>query len=179
MNKDELKQLYILQVLGRGIDSRDYAGMPAGARKALEKRGAGYFLKPGERAKFTVALTGGAFDILHIGHLFTLERAKGLADLLVVVVARDETIRMRKKREPIHHEDYRRRMVEALKPVDLAIVGGSNALETVARVSPDLVVYGYDQKPFVKSGGFKSVKLRGHMQKHKYKTSKIIRELEL
>lgn len=179
MNKDELKQLYILQVLGRGIDSRDYGRMPASVRKALERREGRYFLKQGERRKFTVALTGGAFDILHIGHIFTLERAKELADVLVVVVARDETVRMRKKREPIHAENYRRRMVEALKPVDLAIVGGSSPLETVARVSPDIVVYGYDQKPFVKEGGFKSVKLRSHMQKHKYKTSKIIRELEL
>ncbi len=179
MNKEELKQLYILQVLGRGIEPRDCLWLGKGAKKALEKREGRYFLKQSERRKFTVALTGGAFDILHIGHIFTLEKAKSLADVLVVVVARDETVRMRKKREPIHAEDYRRRMVEALKPVDLAIVGGSNALETVGRVSPDIVVYGYDQKPFVKEGGFKSVKLRAHMQKHKYKTSKIIRELEL
>ena len=179
MNKEELIQLYVLQALGRGIEPRDYLGLGKSAKNALEMREARYFLKQRERRKFTVALTGGAFDILHIGHLFTLEKAKALADVLVVVVARDETVRARKKREPIHKEEYRRRMVEALKPVDLAIVGSSSPLETVARVSPDIVVYGYDQKPFVKEGGFKAVTLRSHMQKHKYKTSKIIRELEL
>ena len=70
MDKEELIQLYVLQTLGRGIEPRDYSGLGKSAKKALERREGGYFLKKGERRKFTVALTGGAFDILHIGFRF-------------------------------------------------------------------------------------------------------------
>ncbi len=64
----------------------------------------------------------GVFDLLHAGHLHYLEQAKALGDHLTVVVAHDETVRKR-KHEPVTGMDLRRRMVEGLKPVDVAITG--------------------------------------------------------
>ena len=64
----------------------------------------------------------GIFDLLHAGHLHYVEQAKSLGDELVVVIAHDETVRMQ-KHEPVTGQDLRRRMVEGLKPVDMAMVG--------------------------------------------------------
>ena len=87
----------------------------------------------------------GVFDLLHPGHLYFLTEAKKLGDELVVVVARDQTAR-RLKHEPYVPEHVRREMVEALKPVDRAILGSTTDIyETVVRERPQLIALGYDQ----------------------------------
>ena len=63
----------------------------------------------------------GVFDLLHAGHLHYLEQAKSLGTHLTVVIAHDDTVRVR-KHEPVTNHDLRRRMVEGLKPVDQAII---------------------------------------------------------
>jgi FAD synthetase len=88
----------------------------------------------------------GVFDLLHPGHLFFLEEAKKLGDELVVVVARDQTAR-RLKHEPYVPEQIRREMVEALKPVDRAVLGSATDIyQTVVEERPDIIALGYDQK---------------------------------
>jgi len=87
----------------------------------------------------------GVFDLLHPGHLYFLEEAKQLGDELVVVVARDQTAR-RLKHEPYVPEHIRRQMVEALKPVDRAILGSSTDIyQTVVDEKPDIIALGHDQ----------------------------------
>jgi len=87
----------------------------------------------------------GVFDLLHPGHLYFLEEAKRLGDELVVVVARDQTAR-RLKHEPYVPEHIRRQMVEALKPVDRAILGSATDIyQTVVDVKPDIIALGHDQ----------------------------------
>ena len=76
--------------------------------------------KEGKRIGFTCS----TFDLLHAGHLHYLEQAKSLGNHLTVVVAHDDTVRIR-KHEPVTNHDLRRRMVEGLKPVDEAIIGNS------------------------------------------------------
>jgi len=90
----------------------------------------------------------GVFDLLHAGHLHYLEQAKSLGDHLTVVVAHDDTVRIR-KHEPVTNHDLRRRMVEGLKPVDEAIVGNSpdvSIFEILPLVNPDVIALGYDQE---------------------------------
>ncbi|MEE9489142.1 MAG: adenylyltransferase/cytidyltransferase family protein, partial [Thermoplasmata archaeon] len=48
-------------------------------------------------------MASGVFDLLHTGHLHYLEEAKKLGDELIVVVARDSTVR-KEKHEPITTE---------------------------------------------------------------------------
>ncbi len=87
----------------------------------------------------------GVFDLLHPGHLYFLSEARKLGDELVVVVARDQTAR-RLKHEPYVSEMIRREMVEALKPVDRAILGSATDIyQTVVEVHPDLIALGHDQ----------------------------------
>ncbi|EQD38465.1 Glycerol-3-phosphate cytidylyltransferase [mine drainage metagenome] len=87
----------------------------------------------------------GVFDLLHPGHVYFLSEARKLGDELVVVVARDQTAR-RLKHEPYVPEMIRREMVEALKPVDRAILGSTTDIyQTVVEVHPDLIALGHDQ----------------------------------
>ncbi len=131
-----------------------------------------------ERAKIKVVLTGGVFDILHLGHLYTLTEAKKYGDFLVVVIASDRHI-AKKGRKPIHSQEYRAKMVEALKPVDATVLGEDDPMKIVEMVKPDVIVYGYDQQEFIKPHGVKIVKLKEHIEPEKFKTNKIIKELEL
>ncbi|MDE1820815.1 MAG: FAD synthase [Euryarchaeota archaeon] len=87
----------------------------------------------------------GVFDLLHPGHLYFLTQSRKLGDELVVVVARDRTA-SRLKRQPILPEEMRREMVEALKPVDRALLGSlTDIYHTVEEVKPDIIALGYDQ----------------------------------
>ncbi|HKV90736.1 MAG TPA: adenylyltransferase/cytidyltransferase family protein [Thermoplasmata archaeon] len=88
----------------------------------------------------------GVFDLLHPGHVFFLSEARKLGDELVVVVARDRTAR-RLKQEPYVAEHLRREMVEALKPVDRAVLGSQTDIyETVVREKPEIIALGYNQQ---------------------------------
>ncbi len=88
----------------------------------------------------------GVFDLLHIGHLHYLKEARKLGSELIVVVATDETVRKR-KHNPIIPQEMRRELVEALKPVNKAVVGHSDDdLMIVEEIKPDIIALGYDQK---------------------------------
>ena len=90
----------------------------------------------------------GVFDLLHAGHLHYLEQAKSLGDHLTVVIAHDDTVRMR-KHEPVTSQDLRRRMVAGLKPVDHAMVGNPPTVpmyDILPIVEPDIIAIGYDQE---------------------------------
>ncbi|MCP8307739.1 MAG: FAD synthase [archaeon] len=94
-----------------------------------------------------VVLTGGVFDIIHPGHIFTLSSAKNLGDVLVVIVARDKTVTKNKGRSPFNNEEQRLELVNSLKIVDAAILGSEgNIFESVMKVMPDVIALGYDQK---------------------------------
>ena len=112
--KETAKRLYLTQLEYGGIPEDIFHFLPEGERKLLQEKGGVFVLRPEERAKLKVVLTGGVFDILHIGHILTLEEASKHGDVLVVAVAKDEHIR-KKNREPIHAQEYRQRMVGSLK----------------------------------------------------------------
>ena len=90
-------------------------------------------------------MASGVFDLIHLGHVHYLEEAKRLGDELVVVVARDSTVR-KEKHEPITPEEFRRHLVESLKPVDKAVLGGERDMyQIVEELKPDIIALGYDQ----------------------------------
>jgi len=107
-------------------------------------------------AKAKVVLATGAFDLLHYGHYRFLEEAKksgGSNSKLIVIIARDKTIKKRKGKRPILPEDQRRALVEALKPVDQAILGYErmNVEAVVRKIKPDIIAVGYDQRDMRKT----------------------------
>ena len=60
------------------------------------------------RNSVKIVLAGGVFDIIHPGHIHTLNEAKDLGDILVVVIATDQTAQKMKKREPLHDQNLDR-----------------------------------------------------------------------
>ena len=98
------------------------------------------------RSRIIVVMAGGSFDIIHPGHLETLEQARALGDSLIVSVARDATFRKNKKKEPLHREALRQKLVSSLRIVDAAVLGSEHdILETAFMIKPDIVALGYDQ----------------------------------
>ena len=103
-----------------------------------------------------IVLASGAFDLLHYGHLKFLVEAKkagGKNAKLIVIVARDSTIERLKGEKPVIHEDQRRALVEALKPVDVAILGYRNLSYegVITKIKPDIIAVGYDQSSVKKA----------------------------
>lgn len=174
--KEKIKKLFILQLREGGIAEDVFHFLPDDEQRLLEEKNDRFFLKPEYRKKLKVVLTGGVFDILHIGHVFTLNEAKKHGDVLVVAVASDAHIE-KKKRKPIHSQEYRAAIVELLKPVDVALLGKAKPKDLFEFVGPDVVVYGYDQEPFIRPEGVEVVKLSLQIEGEKFKTSKIIEEL--
>ena len=112
----------------------------------------------------------GVFDLLHAGHLHYLEEAKALGEHLIVVIAHDDTVRMR-KHEPVTNHDLRCRMVSGLKPVDEAIVGNPPTIpmyDILPNINPDIIALGYDQKHSIDS-------IREGLEKHGFGKVRVTR----
>lgn len=100
----------------------------------------------GSRGRVRV-MTTGVFDLIHLGHIHMLQAAKKHGDELVVVIARDETV-LKQKHNPINPEEVRRQIVEALKPVDRAVLGHHGDIyRVVTELRPNVIALGFDQ-PF-------------------------------
>jgi len=93
-----------------------------------------------------IVLAGGVFDIIHPGHINTLNAARKLGNFLVVVIATDKTAIKMKKREPLHSAELRQELVSSLTMVDLCIIGDEDDIfKTVDLVKPQIIALGYDQ----------------------------------
>lgn len=94
----------------------------------------------------TVAFTNGCFDILHEGHIFSLSQAAQEADLLVVGVNSDASVKRLKGNErPINNEHSRAHMLAALVLVDMVVVFEEDTpLELITALKPDILVKGGD-----------------------------------
>jgi len=144
-----------------------------------------------ETKKGKVVLASGTFDLLHLGHVKFLEEAKkagGPNAKLVVIVARDSTVKKRKGRAPIIPEDQRRALIEALKVVDEALLGYEdfNIERTIEKIKPDIIAVGHDQsgierevRRFIEEKGLKIevVKIRKFGKEELNSSSKIMRKI--
>ena len=132
----------------------------------------------------------GTFDIIHPGHGYYLQQSKKLGGKdakLVVVVARDATVRAR-KRVPIVGEEQRLEVVRLLKPVDEAYLGSNTDMfQIVEKINPDIITIGADQNfdlellsEELKKRGLKAkvVKITGYREAPLDSSCKIIRKIK-
>ncbi len=95
-----------------------------------------------------IVFTNGCFDLLHVGHLDYLEKARALGDCLVVAINTDESIReLKGAKRPIQNLESRARLLAGLACVDyVTFFSESTPLATIKAISPDILVKGADYK---------------------------------
>jgi glycerol-3-phosphate cytidylyltransferase len=93
----------------------------------------------------TTVLTYGTFDLLHVGHINLLERARGLGDRLIVGLSSDN-FNSRKGKTCIYPFPERKRILEAIRHVDTVIIEKSweQKVEDVRRHRVDIFAMGDD-----------------------------------
>ncbi|EOU9948782.1 adenylyltransferase/cytidyltransferase family protein [Escherichia coli] len=91
-------------------------------------------------------ITFGTFDVLHIGHINILKRAKKMGDYLIVGVSSDYLNFSKKQRCPVYPETERLEIIRSLKFVDEVFIEESLELkgEYIKKFKADILVMGDD-----------------------------------
>jgi rfaE bifunctional protein nucleotidyltransferase chain/domain len=94
----------------------------------------------------TIVLTNGHFDILHVGHVDCLQRAKALGDVLIVGLNSDVSTRLLKgEKRPIVLQEERAQLLVALECVDYVIIFEETTAERLlAALKPEVYAKGGD-----------------------------------
>lgn len=94
----------------------------------------------------TVVATGGCFDLLHAGHIATLEAARALGGCLIVCLNSDASVRRLKGSDrPLQRQDDRARVLRALQCVDAVVVFDEDTpAQALRRLRPDIWAKGGD-----------------------------------
>lgn len=97
----------------------------------------------------TVVFTNGCFDILHVGHVTYLEKARNLGKHLIVGLNTDASVqRLKGPTRPLVHELDRARVLAALASVDAVVLFDQDTpTELISHIRPDILVKGGDYKP--------------------------------
>jgi len=92
----------------------------------------------------TIAFTNGCFDLIHSGHLASLQQAAATADELVVALNSDESVRQLKGvGRPILLAAERSVLIASLRPVSaVTIFAEPTPLEVIVQIRPDILVKG-------------------------------------
>jgi rfaE bifunctional protein nucleotidyltransferase chain/domain len=101
---------------------------------------------PGKRNGRRVVFTNGCFDLLHPGHIGSLEQARALGDVLIVGLNSDGSVRQLKGAgRPVLPERERAEILAALECVDAVVIFDElTPREVIARLLPDVLVKGGD-----------------------------------
>jgi D-beta-D-heptose 7-phosphate kinase/D-beta-D-heptose 1-phosphate adenosyltransferase len=96
----------------------------------------------------TIAFTNGVFDILHEGHIALLSKAATFADILVVGVNSDASVkRLKGENRPVNNEQSRMKILAALIMVDAIVLFEEDTpLELIKKIQPDVLIKGGDYK---------------------------------
>lgn len=93
----------------------------------------------------TIVLIGGCFDIIHLGHIKFIQKAKEKGDVLFILLESDESARRLKgKNRPINSQKDRAIMLSAIKYVDFVIPVSSMKTDQeydklISQLMPDII----------------------------------------
>jgi D-beta-D-heptose 7-phosphate kinase/D-beta-D-heptose 1-phosphate adenosyltransferase len=121
---------------------------PSGDQKILQREALRHELESRRRLGQRLAFTNGCFDVLHAGHVQYLQEARAQADLLLVGLNSDASIRSLKGHgRPIHSQDARALVLAALQVVDyITLFDEPTPLALIEAVRPDVLVKGADYR---------------------------------
>jgi len=128
---------------GGGVSSLSFSPTPVPVEPGADARRVAAAIRA---SGGTVVAAGGCFDLLHAGHVRTLEAARGLGDCLIVCLNSDASVRRLKgAQRPIIGERDRAELLRALACVDAVLVFDEDSPETVLEsLRPDIWVKGGD-----------------------------------
>ena len=106
------------------------------------------FVKKEKKAGKKIVFTNGCFDILHAGHVKSIEFAKSKGDILVLGLNSDSSVkRLKGPKRPVNKQADRAIVLAALGAVDaVCIFSQDTPLELIKLVKPDVLVKGADYK---------------------------------
>jgi D-beta-D-heptose 7-phosphate kinase / D-beta-D-heptose 1-phosphate adenosyltransferase len=95
-----------------------------------------------------IVFTNGCFDILHIGHVKYLEKAKDFGDILILGLNSDKSLqRLKGPNRPINSEDDRAYILASINVVDYVVIFEEDTpFELIKLINPDVLVKGTDYK---------------------------------
>ena len=93
-----------------------------------------------------VVFTNGCFDLLHLGHVDYLEKARNLGDKLVLGLNTDDSVsRFKGPQRPIQDQNSRAHVLAALQFIDLVVFFNEDTpLNLISALVPDVLVKGSD-----------------------------------
>ena len=96
--------------------------------------------------KKTIVTTNGCFDILHVGHVRYLVKTKSFADVMIVALNSDKSVRSIKGPDrPINNENDRAEILNALSCVDYVVLFDEDSpAGLLAEIKPDVHTKGAD-----------------------------------
>ncbi len=96
-----------------------------------------------------IVLTNGCFDLLHVGHLRSLEDAKSRGDFLIVCVNDDSSVRRSKgDHRPIFPAIERAELLAGLRSVDAVLIFSEETVDSIlVRIHPEVYAKGTDYTP--------------------------------
>lgn len=103
-------------------------------------------VKRWKHKKLKVVFTNGCFDLLHVGHITYLEKAREYGDALIVGINTDATIkRLKGKQRPIFSLKERMEILMSLRMIDAVIPFDEDTpLKLIREIKPDVLVKGGD-----------------------------------
>lgn len=96
-----------------------------------------------------IVMVFGTFDVFHAGHEDFLNQAKSLGNYLIVVVARDATVKNVKSEYPEGNERKRANVIRETELADKVVVGyNDDKYRVIKKYKPNVIALGYDQFVF-------------------------------
>jgi FAD synthetase len=116
-----------------------------------------------------IVLTGGCFDILHIGHVRFLSEAKKMGDYLIVLLENDKKVKKLKgENRPVFIQEERAEMLSALISVDLVVLlpmieNDSDYLNLMMKIKPDIIAV-TENDPLIEKKRGQAKKIGGELK---------------
>jgi D-beta-D-heptose 7-phosphate kinase/D-beta-D-heptose 1-phosphate adenosyltransferase len=131
------------------MSSRGPGSRRAGSGAILGAAGAGALCRRLRRLGRQVVFTNGCFDLLHVGHVSLLEKARALGDVLFVGVNTDRSVRLLKGAgRPIVPLAERMEILAGLEAVDFVVPFPERTpARLIGALQPDVLVKGDDYRP--------------------------------
>jgi D-glycero-beta-D-manno-heptose 1-phosphate adenylyltransferase len=152
-------------------------------RKILDDNSLNKMLTYWRFKQYKIVFTNGCFDILHLGHIDYLSKARGLGDVLIIGLNTDASVsRIKGPERPVNDQNARSMLLASLTFVDAIVLFDEDTpYDLIKKIQPHVLVKGTDYKPddivgadLVKAGGGQIITLEFL---EGYSTSSIINRL--